>query len=112
MWIDGYRVYNDIPNTLILVGNKADHPESTWKISRADLEMYARHKKCRHFLTDCITGQNIEETFNRIAINILSTNKSILSSMNNILDVPEIKLDKIRSSRFSSVDFDCDCVIL
>lgn len=71
-WIEDYRGYVvDTEYTLLIVGNKADHPESRWRMTIGEINDFALENKCQCVLTNCITGSGINEAFEIIGKSII-----------------------------------------
>lgn len=71
-WIDNYIKNNNIDNhTIILVANKCDFDPSQWVISEKEIDNFAKKNNYDYFLTSSVNGQNITETFNKLASSIV-----------------------------------------
>ena len=90
-WVNDYLENNILPNyTIILVGNKADHHISQWKITKAEIKEFTEKYHCEYTLTNCITGDGVQETFIILAKSIIDKNDIPLTGVEyKLLDKEE-----------------------
>jgi small GTP-binding protein len=66
-WINDYQQNNNNDNySLILVANKCDFDKSRWKISRDEIDEYAKKLGFECMYTNCVDGTNTIQTFRRL----------------------------------------------
>lgn len=70
-WIKNYEDSINCKYTIILVGNKADVPESKWEVSKNDILDLKKQYNCECFLTSARIGTNINEMFTKLAEQII-----------------------------------------
>jgi small GTP-binding protein len=70
-WIEEYHETTGILGNVMIIGNKSDFPKSQWEITEEELKEFAESNSYEYAITNCITGENINDTFTKIAIDII-----------------------------------------
>lgn len=74
-WISNYRKHNNLPSyVIVLVANKCDFPQTSWRISENEIYEFANKENLQVIFTNCMDGQNIKNVFETLAKNILLMN--------------------------------------
>lgn len=68
---------NNENQSIILVANKCDLSESQWEISKQQIIDFANKHSFMLMFTNCITGENVNEVFYKLAKNIIKNNQPI-----------------------------------
>lgn len=97
-WIKQYDDCNHAHNaTIIILANKCDKDYSLWEVSKKEIENYALINSIEVIYTNCITGDNIQEAFNKLAKNAIDNKK------NQLIETAE----KVKTTNFiGMVDLD------
>lgn len=102
-WIDDYQQNNDVvDNKIILVANKCDNNRAKWMVSEKEIDKYAQSIGCECMYTNCITGNNVVETFYRLAELIINADHNTNSenennkTINLHTDIPALQINKCK----------------
>lgn len=69
-FLDKYRQFND-NKCIMLVANKCDIDQNRWKITKKEINDYAKENSFMLVYTSCLTGDNVNKVFDQL-INCLT----------------------------------------
>ena len=73
-WIKNYKEYNNFNDNnyiILVIANKCDIDKSKWMVTEKEINKFVSENKYEFFYTNCITGENINEAFEKIGQLIL-----------------------------------------
>jgi small GTP-binding protein len=66
-WINDYKRNTSQDSIIVLVANKSELDQSLWQVSENEINELVRKYGCDCILTSCVTGQNVNEVFFKLA---------------------------------------------
>lgn len=84
-WLADYEKLCDLPHAIIIVANKCDAPISKWAVTKQEIEKLIITYQHELIYTNCVSGENVVKTFQRLSELILEVKKEMIH-MNNLAD--------------------------
>lgn len=78
-WLKDYEKLTEFPHGIIIVANKCDAPLPKWKVTKQEIENFILEYQHELIYTNCISGENVIKTFQRLSELVLDVRKDMLN---------------------------------